>query len=881
MILTKPKNPCKIPLVDLPYCIAKTTPDQLPGMTTPDHCLFVGFIAKAIWQRLPEKIQHLIPPFVIPLAAVHDIGKISPGFLIKIYQAIKSDHPKSVPLELDCLLEQKDGFETNHAFIGQAALGEITSKAWAKVVGMHHGTTAVSDCPDPPNSGILGGPEWQALRVKVIKELVEVFGSLPPKDTTPPTDEQLNVAAGLIVFADWIGSDESFLDNGHIPDKNDLDRLANEILDEIDWKVSDPVNEFNFVKSFQLGEMTKPNKIQQTIATHANRPGVYILEAPMGCGKTEASLWAAWKLIKEKFHNGFYFALPTRTTSDRIHERIKSFLGNSFQSTGNARLLHSTAWMHVSEYTPNEDSMGPGHYWFAPAKRGLLCSFGVGTIDQALLGVTNVKHCFLRFFGLASKVVILDEVHSYDIYTGSLLDRLVKELTAAGTSIIILSATLTRERRNELLEISNGIPTTETEPYPLLTIRYEGEQIVRSIPVDLQLPDRRIFLEHREFDLDQLAQAVVDRATLGEMVLCIMNTVDKARELYKRIKSTSTEAIQPERIGLLHSRFPVWKREKLEEYWLNLYGKDGDRSSGAILVATQVVEQSVDIDADIIYTMLAPSDMLLQRIGRLWRHERSDRKADKPCVVILYPPQSEGQSFKDSLETDATIYDPYVLWRSMNEWKDIDYIDLPSGIRPLLESTYSLKEETDEAAVLFKESEESKKTLRNEADIVSDKTRHEKPNNITRYSDSAPLNILLMTKTIITSPKGDVITLADDKQITLYSWTKTKENAISLHLNVVSLRKRRSDENFIKSAIKKIPCSLQQYFFNSDTIVPLVIDSETGNLRTVTNEETPLYYTAEFGVYRLEKQSSQSDIDVNQFNTEEIKNNDEYEDFEW
>jgi len=147
--------------------------------------------------------------------------------------------------------------------------------------------------------------------------------------------------------------------------------------------------------------------------------------------------------------SGIYFALPTQLTSNKIFDRFQDFLGEVLADDCPHRslLLHANAWLFETDM--GEEGR-PGGAWFNQSKRGLLAPFAVGTIDQALMAAMNVKHGFVRAFGLAGKIVILDEVHTYDAYTGSLMDALVQLLRQLNCTVIILSATLNQERREQL-----------------------------------------------------------------------------------------------------------------------------------------------------------------------------------------------------------------------------------------------------------------------------------------------------------------------------------------------------------------------------------------------------------------------------------------------
>ncbi len=187
----------------------------------------------------------------------------------------------------------------------------------------------------------------------------------------------------------------------------------------------------------------------------------------MGMGKTEAALYAAYQMLVQEKATGIYFALPTQLTSNKIYDRFNSFLHQivSTETPQHALLLHSGAWLMDTEMG---EEGSPGGAWFNHRKRGLLAPFAVGTIDQALMAVMNVKHGFVRAYGLAGKVVILDEVHTYDLYTGTILNALVEFLRQIDCTVIILSATLSQTRRDALLQQS-----TTSEAYPLITARHQ------------------------------------------------------------------------------------------------------------------------------------------------------------------------------------------------------------------------------------------------------------------------------------------------------------------------------------------------------------------------------------------------------------------------
>ena len=391
----------------------------------------------------------------------------------------------------------------------------------------------------------------------------------------------------------------------------------------------------------------------------------------MGFGKTEAALAAAYRAHGDGTSQRSLLRIADADHEYRIHERVQPFVNRICNDVEPVRLAHSASWLldtvqMVWLHAASPDAEGTDHVrvgrsWFASPKRALLAPFGVGTIDQSLLGIVAAKHFFVRQFGLAGKVVILDEVHTYDLYTSTLIDALVKRLRELECTVIILSATLTEKRRRELLGLSEDKPLSAA--YPLVS-GVAGSLIEQPCTPP---PPRSIVV--RPVMGAVLVEDVIAQAERGACVLWIRNTVDEAQETYRALQSANFQGGPP--VALLHSRFPFFRREELEADWMNRLGKNSaNRPAGCVLVSTQVAEQSVDIDADLLITDLAPTDMLLQRIGRLWRHERQSRPCLRAEVWIQTPDLKDEQlsaatekDLRQALGKSARVYAPYVLLR--------------------------------------------------------------------------------------------------------------------------------------------------------------------------------------------------------------------------
>jgi CRISPR-associated endonuclease/helicase Cas3 len=287
-----------------------------------------------------------------------------------------------------------------------------------------------------------------------------------------------------------------------------------------------------------------PRDVQQCFIEQVTQPGVYVLEAPMGVGKTEAALYAAYRMLASGQATGLYFALPTQLTSDKIHERVEKFLKQILESDSAHQqplLLHGNAWLKAELGKEGN----PGGSWFQASKRGILAPFAVGTIDQALMAVMNVKHGFVRTFGLVGKVVILDEVHSYDSYTGTILDELVKALRQLHCTVIILSATLTEQKRSTLL----NSPSTNKD-YPLISAApNNGDVTEQSV---LKINDAVVGVQIIQDEGSAIDEAL-QRAEQGQQVLWVENTVADAQRIYGLL--ARVECSPKVEYGLLHSRF--------------------------------------------------------------------------------------------------------------------------------------------------------------------------------------------------------------------------------------------------------------------------------------------------------------------------------------
>lgn len=380
-------------------------------------------------------------------------------------------------------------------------------------------------------------------------------------------------------------------------------------------------------------------------------PQLFIIEEETGRGKTEAALTLAHRIMSKGLAQGIYFALPTMATANAMHKRIENVYKKFYRREDNLSfiLAHSASKMYLSlERTlpgetgaADDDIRQDCPFWLADnRKKALLADVGVGTIDQALLAVLQAKHQALRLLGLSSKVIIADEVHACDDYVYTLLRNLLRFHSAQGGNTILLSATLPNSMRKELIEsFAEGLGLSFEkgigDSYPLLT-KYsilefnetpvKRDNHLRTVEIQPLYDNTDVFVELKK---------ILDN---GQCACWVRNTVYDAIEAYYKAQ----DAFGEENIILFHARFTLGDRLDIESKVLSLFGPESGsgQRKGRLVIATQVVEQSLDLDFDYIVTDLAPIDLIIQRAGRLHRHNRNsegDRVsgADKRGRIVL------------------------------------------------------------------------------------------------------------------------------------------------------------------------------------------------------------------------------------------------------
>ncbi len=510
---------------------------------------------------------------------------------------------------------------------------------------------------------------------------------------------------GLTILCDWIGSD-----NAHFPLVAGMALADYAPLSE--QRARAAVKGLGFLRErvpivYDGFTTVFPNKdarpLQRAIddlpVSALSAPALFIIEAPTGEGKTEAALALARRLATVNGTEELYFGLPTTATSNQMFLRVHEFITRAEGAP--VKLVHGQAFLVEDDLllrlhkNGGDDDEGREitPTWFAPKKRALLAPFGVGTVDQIELATLNARYYMLRLFGLAGKVVIIDEVHAYDTYMSTILEQSLRWLAALGSSVILLSATLPVARHRELARAFNrdtAYAESKSLPYPCIAAYGLGNPLLLALPaVQPQRPLQVTFVadETPEEGARRLLELVCD----GGAVCRICNTVTEAQDLFQAVDALA----QPEiyRV-LLHSRFPIEERQVIEAKITGRFGPESVRKldDRAIVIGTQVLEQSLDMDYDAMISDLAPTDLLLQRAGRLHRHKRARPTAhQEPILRVQLLRNSDGMPL---FGKSKWVYDEFVLWQT---WQVLQSqvnnlgqvaLSLPRDYRPLIEATY-------------------------------------------------------------------------------------------------------------------------------------------------------------------------------------------------
>ena len=660
------------------------------------------------------------------LAGGHDAGKVSPQFACQradLAQLIrnqglavmrKGDYPERSFLP--------------HGLVSQFALQEEVAEGygdgsralqWAIVLGVHHGRY--------PDAGAVyvarqqyrtqegsrdDDPRWGQARSEILRWMAarSGFPLIAPGTALPELPIAVASAyASALVIADWLASNEDYFplrprpvgETGKLSIERYPELTGDQQRDRVEraWKraafpsplcipesATGDVAEF-YRHRFGWPASYRPTEAQRVaieIATHED-PDLMIVEAPPGSGKTELAFAAAEVLMRARRLQGVFVALPTQATTNAMFERVTawltSILGDEPQKLG-IQLAHGKNSLNESfvkllergksplEVHDDEEDCGlHASRWMGQRWRSTLSPVVVGTIDQVLLAALKSRHVLVRHLGLMGKVVVIDEVHAADEYMETYLEAALTWLGMYGIPVVLLSATLPPARRSALLEAyrrgrgSSGVGAELVDGmigYPAISTVSSAGVRVHEIQGEAEVPKR--IIPTSLGSPHEIAELLDHELAEGGCAVVIRNTVREAQETYEAVRSVFGR----EQATLLHSRFLAAERVARDRRMLELFGKDSQhRPFRHVVVATQVIEQSLDVDFDLMLTDPAPMDLVLQRIGRLHRHDRAERPSGlrgARCLLIIEDTASAPWAY--SRGTD-NVYPRYAVLRTL------------------------------------------------------------------------------------------------------------------------------------------------------------------------------------------------------------------------
>lgn len=612
------------------------------------------------------------------LGGIHDIGKATPAFQIQKGYSSSDDLDKMLLEKLEMAgytgiskLTLASPRRTHHALAGQVILGKMgVREDIASIVGAHHGKP-IDDCEECEKQDAYVANYfqsedissdvfmlWKQTREDILSWVLEqcelkTVGELP--SFSKPAQV---ILSGLLIMADWIASnDELFpmvrIEQAEVPDRDK--RLRDGIsawYKTTPHEIRIPLNaEDYYEKRFSFSPRSFQKIIFQTIS-QIKEPGIVIIEAPTGSGKTEAALAAAEQLAEKKGRGGVFFGLPTQATSNGMFSRVESWLISFSREYGSTslRLVHGKAALnpimrrmamssHMADDSEKEETVLVNE-WFSGRKKTALDDVVVGTVDGFLMTALKQKHLALRHLGFDKKVVIIDEVHAYDAYMQQYLCEAIRWMGAYGVPVVLLSATLYTSIRFNLIaaylggrgikkkDIDIESVSAESQKYPVISYT-DGDRICLNSSFNVSY-SKKIYIG--KLDGNKLYERISELFRQGGILGIIVNTVRKAQDIAR----CCIEQFGSENVILLHSCYISPDRIRKEEQLLQLIGKGADRPKKYIVIGTQVIEQSLDIDFDVLITDLCPIDLMIQRIGRLHRHEISRPEPHRlPVVYVL------------------------------------------------------------------------------------------------------------------------------------------------------------------------------------------------------------------------------------------------------
>ena len=660
------------------------------------EALISGWMPSGLMGRLAvlsEVEESEVARALVSAAALHDLGKASPVFQAQQGSQREqefADHAERLRqagfsmdgVTLRVLPEDERGMLRRHEMVSAALLSDVPHQAGAHglpaLVAGHHGRWQIPDAHEQKLlcsmlATLRSLPGWEEARGQVLEVLTQVAGV---RLECPDLGAAKVPVSGLVCLADWLASDLAHRERYRLPSSDWGEFFAvrqRQAATHVERMLGAPPEHRSDIGGAFDFPLDRPAQRSMIGSAARGDRRLTVVAVPTGEGKTEAAL-AGWLLSSDE-REGLYFALPTMATADVMFRRIDRMVarleeGSPHRTFGS--LLHGRSMLNAFYSQPEYDLAGqvdgcaaeglvPGQ-WFQGRHRSLLAPVSVGTVDQLLSAVLQHRFSFMRLMAVSGKTVVLDEVHSYDPYMSHLLERFLEWAGAMGVNVVMLSATLPSSRLRAYLSKYAGCEAEVAAQYPAVFSVRHGEAEAAAEALGSSGRERTLSLEYVRSRSEVSPAAVARRAVemagadMGARVGIMVNTVSRCQEVARELAALASD----EDVLVLHSRFTASDRSRLTEAAEKHFGRS--RTAGPrFLISTQVAEQSMDLDFDVLISDMAPVASLLQRAGRVHRHERSRPKAlASPCMVVLFAPPEKVTQWS---------FLPYSAAEIMSSWK--------------------------------------------------------------------------------------------------------------------------------------------------------------------------------------------------------------------
>lgn len=620
------------------------------------------------------------------LCAMHDIGKANPFFQYKIgsnkvKRILEKYTNGNEPLEDDVAAFRHELYSRKLLIKLHPDIQSETMDGLLEAVEDHHQDKPIHkhDLPEGFDES-----KWMSDMILPLEAKVSSVFPFTAFNADGHIDVVCRLISGILRCSDWSASsfagELSMIDGKY---EGQVEKRCLRFLFDGGVQKHSIKENFSFTELFPELRRYPLHPLQakmiDIIKAHPNAQCI-VIEDQMGSGKTEAGLYAAMNLLHQSGKQGIYMALPTGATAEAMLPRIQALQKSTgLWSDVDVRLLTGMAWM-----TQGEDALDRA-MWTKSGPRKIFSSLSVGTVDQIMAAAEDLRAGDLRLLGLSDKIVIIDEFHAYDAFMLEIIKTLLAWLKEMQVPVIILSATLQRTAVKEIMSVyDRSIITKDLElAYPLVTVAEHGQVFQYPTEPAIEKTYNVSFLSQ---DSDIVAK-VLESTSTGGNTLCICNTVNRAAALYRVLKSRISEGS----ILLYDARTNPENRERIGEQLVFALGKEGKkrgkRPKRLVVVSTQIVEMSMDVDFDTIFSELAPADSLMQRIGRVRRHDDAGtvREQGFQSVFYILQPDRSDQDW-------ALPYKDYILDATERVMNGMNILSLPEDIREIVERTYTAPE---------------------------------------------------------------------------------------------------------------------------------------------------------------------------------------------